>query len=128
MHSPEHRSGERSFAHLRTRLHWRPDGITLFTIDETLDPKADTASSVGVAYKSLPNDVRAGDVLLLNDGQIVLDVTAVDAPRIATRVSIGGELSDNKGINKQGGGLSAGALTDKDRQDIKLAPELNVDY
>jgi pyruvate kinase len=66
--------------------------------------------------------------LLLNDGQIALEVTAVDGPRIATRVIVGGELSDNKGINKQGGGLSAGALTDKDRIDIKLAAELGVDY
>jgi len=99
-----------------------------FTLDVSLDPKGGTASSVGVAYKSLPRDVRASDVLLLNDGQIVLEVTAVDGPRIATRVIVGGELSDNKGINKQGGGLSAGALTDKDRQDIKLAAELKVDY
>jgi pyruvate kinase len=81
-----------------------------------------------VAYKSLPKDVRAGDTLLLNDGQIVLDVTAVSGPRVDCRVVIGGELSDNKGINKQGGGLSAGALTDKDRADIRLAAELGVDY
>lgn len=99
-----------------------------FVLDVSLDPKAGTASQVGVAYKGLPQDVRKGDVLLLNDGQIVLDVVAVDGPRIHTGVVIGGELSDNKGINKQGGGLSAGALTDKDRQDIKLAAELGVDY
>jgi pyruvate kinase len=99
-----------------------------FTLDVSLDPRAGTAKSVGVAYKSLPRDVRAADVLLLNDGQIALEVTAVDGPRIATRVIVGGELSDNKGINKQGGGLSAGALTDKDRIDIKLAAELGVDY
>ncbi len=99
-----------------------------FTLDVSLDKKAGTARSVGVAYKSLPRDVRPADMLLLNDGQIVLEVTAVDGPRIDTRVVIGGELSDNKGINKQGGGLSAGALTDKDRIDIKLAAELNVDY
>ena len=52
----------------------------------------------------------------------------MQGPRIVTRVVVGGELSDNKGINKQGGGLSAGALTDKDRTDIKLAAELGVDY
>jgi pyruvate kinase len=100
----------------------------VFTLDVALDPKAGTASSVGVAYKTLPNDVRKGDVLLLNDGQIVLDVTSVEGSKITTGVIVGGELSDNKGINKQGGGLSAGALTDKDRIDIKLAAELNVDY
>src|SRR5262245_46211950 len=85
-----------------------------FTLDVSLDPRAGNSKSVGVAYKSLPKDVRAGDTLLLNDGQIVLDVTGVEGPRIETRCVIGGELSDNKGINKQGGGLSAGALTDKD--------------
>jgi pyruvate kinase len=101
---------------------------SVFTLDVSLDAKAGTVNSVGVAYKSLPNDVRKGDMLLLNDGHIVLEVTSVDGPRITTGVVIGGELSDNKGINKQGGGLSAGALTDKDRTDIKLAAELNVDY
>jgi pyruvate kinase len=99
-----------------------------FTLDVSLDPKGGNDSTVGVAYKTLPQDVRSGDILLLNDGQIVLDVVGVDGPRIATRVLVGGELSDNKGINKQGGGLSAGALTDKDRADIQLAAELGVDY
>jgi pyruvate kinase len=99
-----------------------------FTLDVSLDARGGTQSAVGVAYKTLPKDVRAGDTLLLNDGQIVLDVVEVDGPRINTRVVIGGELSDNKGINKQGGGLSAGALTDKDRVDIRLAAELGVDY
>ncbi len=99
-----------------------------FTLDVALDPKAGTDKSVGVAYKSLPQDVSAGDTLLLNDGQIALEVTDVDGSRIVTRVLVGGELSDNKGINKQGGGLSAGALTDKDRADIRLAAELGVDY
>jgi pyruvate kinase len=99
-----------------------------FALDVSLDARAGTSSAVGVAYKNLPKDVRAGDTLLLNDGQLVLDVTAVNGPRIDTRVVIGGELSDNKGINKQGGGLSAGALTDKDRADIKLAAQLGVDY
>jgi pyruvate kinase len=99
-----------------------------FALDVSLATKAGTVDAVGVAYKSLPNDVRAGDMLLLNDGQLALEVLGVSGPRIDTRVVIGGELSDNKGINKQGGGLSAGALTDKDRTDIKLAAELGVDY
>lgn len=75
-----------------------------FTLDVSLDTNAGTLKSVGVAYKTLPQDVRAGDTLLLNDGLIVLDVTEVDGPRIHTRVVVGGELSNNKGINKQGGG------------------------
>ena len=99
-----------------------------FTLDVSLDPKGGNETAVGVAYKTLPQDVRAGDTLLLNDGHIVLEVAKVDGPRIETRVVIGGELSDNKGINKQGGGLSAGALTDKDRADVKLAAELGIDY
>ena len=65
----------------------------------------------------------AGDVLLLNDGQISLQVVSIDGPRIKTRVLVGGELGNNKGINRQGGGLSAGALTDKDREDIRTRPQ-----
>jgi pyruvate kinase len=99
-----------------------------FALDVSLDARGGNQSAVGVAYKALPKDVRSGDTLLLNDGQIVLDVVGVDGPRIDTRVVVGGELSDNKGINKQGGGLSAGALTDKDRADIRLAAEIGVDY
>lgn len=100
----------------------------IFTLDVSLEKKAGTQQSVGVAYKNLPNDVRGGDTLLLNDGLIVLEVLDVDGPRIRTRVVVGGELSDNKGINKQGGGLTAGALTDQDREHIRLAAELGVDY
>jgi pyruvate kinase len=100
----------------------------IFTLDVSLEKKAGTQQSVGVAYKNLPNDVRAGDTLLLNDGLIVLEVIDVDGPRIRTRIIVGGELSDNKGINKQGGGLTAGALTDQDREHIRLAAELGVDY
>ncbi len=99
-----------------------------FTLDVSLDPKAGTAKSVGVAYKELPKDTHAGDVLLLNDGQIALEVESVDGPKIHTRVRIGGELSDKKGINRQGGGLSAGALTPKDRDDIRTAAQIGVDY
>ena len=99
-----------------------------FILDVSLSAHDGTAKSVGVAYKNLPNDVRARDILLLNDGQIVLNVKRVDGPRIYTEVVVGGELSDHKGINRQGGGLSAGALTDKDRADIRMAAQLGVDY
>ncbi len=78
--------------------------------------------------RSCRRDVFAGDVLLLNDGQISLRVVAIEGPRIKTRVLVGGELGNNKGINRQGGGLSAGALTDKDREDIVTAARLKVDY
>ncbi len=79
-------------------------------------------------YKDLPKDVRAGDVLLLNDGLIVLDVNSVAGSQIITTVRIGGVLTNNKGINKQGGGLSAPALTAKDVRDIETAMECGADY
>ncbi len=99
-----------------------------FVLDVSLDPQAGTVRSVGVAYKDLPRDTRAGDVLLLNDGQIAVEVERVEGPRIHTRVRVGGELSDQKGINRQGGGLSADALTPKDREDVRIAAQIGVDY
>lgn len=83
---------------------------------------------VGLDYKALPRDVKAGDVLLLNDGLIVLVVEEVKGNEIHTVVKIGGELSNNKGINRQGGGLSAPALTAKDMEDIKTAMSFQADY
>ena len=83
---------------------------------------------VGLDYKQLPRDVRPGDTLLLNDGLIVLTVEAVRGEAVHTRVKLGGELSNNKGINKQGGGLTAPALTGKDMEDIKTAMRLRADY
>ncbi|HMK84597.1 MAG TPA: pyruvate kinase [Steroidobacteraceae bacterium] len=103
------------------------DGVE-FTLDASLPADAGTEQAVGIAYKRLPADVSVGDVLLLNDGQISLKVLSIDGPRIRTRVLVGGELGNNKGINRQGGGLSAGALTDKDREDIVIAASLRVDY
>ncbi len=99
-----------------------------FTLDASLPVDAGTDKAVGIAYKRLPSDVFAGDVLLLNDGQISLQVLGIDGPCIRTRVLVGGELGNNKGINRQGGGLSAGALTDKDREHIKAAASLKVDF
>ncbi len=99
-----------------------------FTLDVSLAEDAGTAEAVGVTYERLPADVRPGDVLLLADGQIVLAVEAVEMSRIVCRVVTGGELSDNKGINRQGGGLSAEALTAKDREDIRTAAALQMDY
>ncbi|MFZ3139928.1 pyruvate kinase [Polaromonas sp.] len=83
---------------------------------------------VGLDYKELPRDVKAGDVLLLNDGLIVLTVDAVRGEEVMTTVKLGGELSNNKGINKQGGGLTAPALTAKDMEDIKTAMSFQADY
>ena len=83
---------------------------------------------VGLDYKELPHDVKPGDTLLLNDGLIVLEVERVAGEAVHTVVRIGGELSNNKGINKQGGGLTAPALTAKDMDDIKTAMGLLADY
>ena len=83
---------------------------------------------VGLDYKELPRDVEAGAVLLLDDGKIVLDVTDVRGEEVQTKVRHGGVLSNNKGINRQGGGLTAPALTAKDMEDIKTSARLNADY
>jgi pyruvate kinase len=83
---------------------------------------------VGLDYKELPRDLKVGDVLLLNDGFIVLVVDKVFGSQIHTTVRIGGELSNNKGINRQGGGLSAPALTAKDMEDIRTAMSFQADY
>jgi pyruvate kinase len=100
----------------------------LFTLDTQLDAKAGTSTVVGVAYKDLPRDVAAGDTLLLNDGQIILDVERVGTTTIETRVRAGGELSDRKGLNRQGGGISAPAISERDREDIRFAAAEGVDY
>ncbi len=84
--------------------------------------------AVGLDYKALPREVKAGDVLLLNDGLIVITVDAVRGAAIHTTVKLGGELSNNKGINKQGGGLTAPALTAKDMEDIRTAMSFQADY
>jgi pyruvate kinase len=83
---------------------------------------------VGLDYKELPRDVRAGDVLLLDDGRIVFDVEKVIGSEVHSRVRHGGVLSNNKGINRQGGGLTAAALTSKDMEDIRTAAQMKVDY
>jgi pyruvate kinase len=83
---------------------------------------------VGLDYKELPQDVSRDSVLLLNDGLIKLIVEEVDGSRIVTRVLLGGVLSNNKGINRQGGGLTAPALTAKDMEDVKTAAKLEADY
>jgi pyruvate kinase len=83
---------------------------------------------VGLDYKELPRDVKPGDTLLLNDGLIVMTVDAVRGEAVHTTVKVGGELSNNKGINKQGGGLTAPALTAKDMEDIKTAMSFQCEY
>ncbi|RUO25727.1 pyruvate kinase [Aliidiomarina minuta] len=99
-----------------------------FILDAELDKQAGSEKSVGLDYAELPNDVINDDILLLDDGRIRLQVTDVSGSQVITKVLIGGKLSNNKGINRLGGGLSAEALTEKDLADIKTAAEINVDY
>ncbi|KAF1011763.1 MAG: pyruvate kinase [Burkholderia sp.] len=96
-----------------------------FILDATCELGND--ARVGLDYKDLPRDLKTGDVLLLNDGLIVLTVERVLGDEIYTIVKVGGELSNNKGINRQGGGLSAPALTAKDMEDIRTAMSLGAD-
>ncbi|MCH7821323.1 MAG: pyruvate kinase [Proteobacteria bacterium] len=103
------------------------DGDSFF-LDSSVGAEDGTQKGVGVALDTLHEDVGAGDMLLLNDGMIELEVGRVEGTRIHTNVATGGILSDHKGINKKGGGLSAPALTDIDRQNIKLAAELEMDF
>ncbi|MCP4009710.1 MAG: pyruvate kinase [Proteobacteria bacterium] len=99
-----------------------------FFLDGALGKNDGDEVEVGLTYKALADDVKRGDILMLDDGNIVLKVSDAQGQRIRTRVLVGGKLSDNKGINLQGGGLSAGSLTDKDKQDIKLAARLDIDF
>ena len=99
-----------------------------FMLDTNLDENAGNEKTVSLAYKNLPRDVHAGDTLLLDDGRIVFKVLKTECTQIFCEVVVGGELSNNKGINRMGGGLSAAALTEKDRIDIKDAVRLGADY
>jgi len=97
-----------------------------FVLDATCEIGDD--ARVGLDYKELPRDVAAGAVLLLDDGKIVLDVASVRGEEVHTTVRHGGVLSNNKGINRQGGGLTAPALTPKDIEDIRTAAKISADY
>ncbi len=99
-----------------------------FAIDTALEINAGNSEVVGSTYGNLHEDVKRGDTMLLDDGRIVLWIDQVTGTRIQCRVVVGGELSNNKGINLQGGGLSTGALTEKDREDIKTAAAMQADY
>ena len=99
-----------------------------FILDADLASDMGDNQQVGIDYKQLPQDVKRGDTLLLDDGRIVFLVEQVEGQRVICQVVIGGELSNNKGINRQGGGLSAEALTDKDKADIITAAEMQADY
>ncbi|HYQ37596.1 MAG TPA: pyruvate kinase, partial [Pseudomonas sp.] len=97
-----------------------------FSISHPRD--AGTQEVVGIDYPDLVKDCKVGDELLLDDGRVIMQVEQVTASELLCRVTVGGPLSDHKGINRRGGGLTAPALTDKDKADIKLAAEMELDY
>ena len=99
-----------------------------FILDADLAPQLGSRHSVGLDYPQLVDDVKVGDRMLLDDGRIQLDVMEKRDRQLLTRVVVGGVLSNRKGINLLGGGLSAPALTDKDRQDILTAALMEVEY
>ncbi len=99
-----------------------------FELDAALPKGEGNQDKVGIDYKALPQDVGTGDILLLDDGRVQLKVLSTKGTSVFTEVTIGGPLSNNKGINRKGGGLSAAALTEKDKNDIKLAAQLEADF
>ena len=108
------------------------DKVTLnkgdtFILDAALEGLGNQ-ERVGLDYKDLPKDVSKGSVLLLNDGMLEFDVTEVRGQEVVCKVVRGGVLSNNKGINRKGGGLTAPALTGKDKEDIKTAALIKADY
>jgi pyruvate kinase len=118
----------------KIRTHKFKDGVVqlirgeTFILDAALGKNEGTQERVGLAYKKLPKDVKAGDVLLLDDGRVELEVFEVAGDEIRCTVIYTCELSNNKGINLKGGGLSAPALTKKDKEDLKAAVSMDVDY
>jgi len=99
-----------------------------FILDIACDTHDGDQTRVGLTYKELIDDVVPGDVLLLDVGAMELKVKTVEGSEIRCSVLIGGILKNSKGINRQGGGLSAAALTDKDKADIITAAALEADY
>jgi pyruvate kinase len=99
-----------------------------FILDADLGKGEGDHNQVGIDYKELPRDVVIGDILMLDDGRVQLRVDSVEGNKVFTTVTVAGPLSNNKGINKKGGGLTAPALTEKDMADIKTAALINVDY
>ena len=106
---------------------WLNEGQA-FALDIKLDATAGDETQVGITYEPLAREVKPGSRLLLDDGRVVLDVVQTDGERIDCTVVVGGFLSNNKGINLMGGGLSAAALTDKDKEDIKTIAKIDADF
>lgn len=150
--SPEEHSRRAEMVRDRARAHGRTVGVLVdlqgpkirterfkdgkieltegdkFILDMNLPKMEGTQERVGVTYKALASDVKRGDTLLLDDGRIVLWVEEVVGAEVRCKVTTGGTLSNNKGINREGGGLSASAITEKDKEDIITAAAIKADY
>ncbi|WGS66281.1 pyruvate kinase [Enterobacteriaceae bacterium ET-AT1-13] len=100
----------------------------IFILDYNVPVYEGNVEKVGFEYKNLINDVIPGDILVLDDGHIKIKVIKVKNEKIFTKVILGGLLSNNKGINKLGGGISAKSLTNKDKRDIIMASKIGIDY
>ncbi|WP_343126374.1 pyruvate kinase [Buchnera aphidicola] len=100
----------------------------IFVLDPNIEKNNGTETEVGINYSKLPQEVKYNDILLLDDGRIQLQVIKIFNTKIITQVLIGGFLTNNKGLNKLGGGLSAEALTEKDKKDILLASKIHVNF
>ncbi|WP_067829753.1 pyruvate kinase [Actinomadura kijaniata] len=115
----------------KIRIGRFPDGPVRLTLGDeftiTTEDVPGTRRQVSTTYQGLPGDVRAGDTVLIDDGRVALEVTSVDGPRVTTRVTVGGMVSDNKGLNLPGVPVSVPALTDKDEADLRWALRLGVD-
>jgi pyruvate kinase len=94
----------------------------------TTEPVLGTARMVSTNFTPLPNEVRIGQRILINDGLVELVVTSVDATHVTTRVLHGGPISSKKGMNFPDSELSIPAITDKDKRDVKFAVEQGLDY
>ncbi len=103
------------------------EGAT-FCIDSQYDYENGNEKIVGCDFKTLHTDCAVGDMLLLDDGKIQLKIVAIDGTKLATLVKVAGKLSNNKGLNKKGGGLNAAAITTKDRRDILSIKAINPEF
>ena len=90
--------------------------------------KPGNQTCVGVTYPKLTKDCKKGDIILLDDGRITMRVIAISGKQVQCKVINGGILSNRKGLNKKGGGISAASITTKDRQDIQAAAQIGADY
>lgn len=109
---------------LTAPIRLRPDDEYTLTAREV----PGDAHEVGLTYKGLPGDVRAGDRLLLADGALEMVVLRVEGPDIRCRVVTGGELSSHKGINLPSRTINAPILSEKDRVDLAFGLEQDVDF